>query len=104
MKFYFISNKLCLKQFLDIQFFAFMKYLTNLNGTEIHIVFEKLDIDRSGTLEFEEFYFLVCVLIAVKVKILIKFRFLIFEKFIYLERIKKKKNLSLGIQELFLIY
>jgi len=44
-----------------------MKCITNLNEFEIHTVFQKLDIDRSGTLEFEEFYFLVCVIIAVKV-------------------------------------
>lgn len=41
--------------------------MTDLSNNEIYTVFEKLDVDRSGTIEFEEFYFLVCILIAVKV-------------------------------------
>jgi Ca2+-binding EF-hand superfamily protein len=67
-----ISLFIIVEFYIDIQFFAFMKHVTNLKSSAIRTVFEKLDVDRSGTLEFEEFYFLVCVLVSVKVFI---FRF-----------------------------
>lgn len=54
-----------------------MKHVTNLKDREIHTVFDKLDIDRSGTIEFEEFYFLVCLLIAVKVIEIVRFLLLL---------------------------
>ena len=46
-----------------------MKYMTNLGRFEINKVFEKLDIDKSGHLEFEEFYLIFSVLIAIKVAV-----------------------------------
>lgn len=43
-----------------------MKYLTDLTKREIYLLFDKLDIDNSGCIEFEEFYFIICILIAIK--------------------------------------
>jgi Ca2+-binding EF-hand superfamily protein len=50
----------------DIQFLAFMKHATNLNTSKILKLFETLDVDDSQEMDFDEFYLLVCMLIAVK--------------------------------------
>ena len=53
---------------LDIQFLAFMKSVTDLNQRQIYEVFDMLDVDGSGLLDFDEFYLLVCILISVQVR------------------------------------
>lgn len=52
----------------DIQFLAFMRSVTDLGQRQIYKVFDMLDIDGSGLLDFDEFYLLVCILIAVQVR------------------------------------
>ena len=51
----------------DIQFFCFVSSITNLARTQIYKVFDMLDVDGSGELDFDEFYLLMAILIAVKV-------------------------------------
>lgn len=55
-------------QLNDVQFLAFMSSSTNLTTEQIYKVFDMLDVDCSGTLDFDEFYLLVCILIAVNDK------------------------------------
>jgi Ca2+-binding EF-hand superfamily protein len=55
---------------LDIQFLAFMKSVTDLNQRQIYKVFDMLDVDGSGLLDFDEFYLLVCILVSVQVRYL----------------------------------
>lgn len=50
----------------DVQFLAFMQYSTDLPENKIMKVFDTLDIDSSGLIEFDEFYLLICMLVAVK--------------------------------------
>eukprot|EP00736_Rhodelphis_marinus_P011467 Rmarinus@m.5563 len=50
----------------DIQFLAFMKTCTDLSESQAYRVFDMFDVDHSGSLEFDEFYLLVCMLIAIK--------------------------------------
>ena len=51
----------------DIQFFVFMRAVTDLSKDKIYAVFDMLDVDHSGLLDFDEFYLLICILIAVRV-------------------------------------
>ena len=51
----------------DIQFYAFMHHATDLSKDQIYRVFDMLDVDNSGLLDFDEFYLLVCILLAVRV-------------------------------------
>lgn len=75
---------------LDIQFYTFLKSSTDLNRDQIYAVFDMLDVSHSGLIDFDEFYLLVCILIAVKViiKHLILFNF----DLLFL-RTRKKRNL-----------
>ena len=57
-----------LMQFLDLQFYTFMHNATDLSKDMIYRVFDMLDVDHSGLLDFDEFYLLVCILIAVRVR------------------------------------
>jgi Ca2+-binding EF-hand superfamily protein len=50
----------------DIQFGCILSYATNLQKHEISSIFELFDLDASGRIEFDEFYLLVCILIAAK--------------------------------------
>ncbi|CAF0867540.1 unnamed protein product [Brachionus calyciflorus] len=50
----------------DLQFYSFMKCTTNLSSKQIITVFKKLDINKSGFIEIEEFYLIVCILISTK--------------------------------------
>eukprot|EP00948_MAST-09A_sp_MAST-9A-sp1_P000018 g18.t1 len=50
----------------DIQFLSLLKGLTDLPDNQIYRVFNMFDVDDSGTIEFDEFYLLVCMLIAIK--------------------------------------
>ncbi|EDO46223.1 predicted protein, partial [Nematostella vectensis] len=52
----------------DIQFWSFMRSATDLSKSEIYTVFDMLDVDCSGSIDFDEFYLLFCILIAVKDK------------------------------------
>ena len=51
----------------DVQFFVFMRTVTDLSKDKIYAVFDMLDVDQSGLLDFDEFYLLLCILIAVRV-------------------------------------
>ena len=51
----------------DLQFYHLMRRLTNLSRKQIYMVFDMLDTDGSGTLDFDEFYLLLCILVAQKV-------------------------------------
>lgn len=53
----------------DIQFYVFMRSATDLSREKIYGVFDVLDVDHSGLLDFDEFYLLVCILIAVRVSL-----------------------------------
>ena len=53
---------------VDIQFYAFMHSATDLSKDQIYRVFDMLDVDNSGLLDFDEFYLLVCILLAVRVR------------------------------------
>ena len=44
-----------------------MQHVTDLNSYNIYRVFDMLDVDGSGEIDFDEFYLLMCILIAVKV-------------------------------------
>lgn len=50
----------------DVQFQMLMRQITDLDETRIYKVFDMLDTDCSGSIDFNEFYLLVCILIAVK--------------------------------------
>eukprot|EP00835_Amoeboradix_gromovi_P003752 NODE_260_length_12610_cov_0.413076.p7 type:complete len:192 gc:universal NODE_260_length_12610_cov_0.413076:363-938(+) len=50
----------------DIQFCCFLLHATNLSSTQASHVFDILDLDKSGMVEFNEFYALVCILVAMK--------------------------------------
>jgi Ca2+-binding EF-hand superfamily protein len=49
----------------DIQFTSFLSSATDLNRTQIYKVFDIFDLDRSGSVEFDEFYLLICMLVAI---------------------------------------
>lgn len=51
-----------------MQFDAFMRSATDLNREHIYQVFDMLDVDHSGLLDFDEFYLLICILIAIRVR------------------------------------
>ena len=50
----------------DIQFLCFMKYATSLNEVKIMKCMDLLDTNSTGLIDFETFYPLICVLIAIK--------------------------------------
>lgn len=50
----------------DVQFCAFLKSVTDLTTTQIYKVFDMLDVDGSGSIDFNEFYLLICIVIAVQ--------------------------------------
>ncbi|KAJ3110333.1 EF-hand calcium-binding domain-containing protein 9 [Phlyctochytrium bullatum] len=50
----------------DIQFNTFMLLSTDLKEAQIYKVFDIFDLDRSGSVEFDEFYLLMCILVAIK--------------------------------------
>ncbi|ODM97307.1 EF-hand calcium-binding domain-containing protein 9 [Orchesella cincta] len=55
------SNKLN-----DVQFMLLLRNISNLSRYEIDVIFNLLDVDHSGEIEFEEFYLIFCILIANK--------------------------------------
>mmetsp|Transcript_26680 Transcript_26680/g.43628 ORF Transcript_26680/g.43628 Transcript_26680/m.43628 type:complete len:213 (+) Transcript_26680:84-722(+) len=50
----------------DVQFLAFMQASTDLPESQIYKVFDMFDVDDSGYVEFDEFYLLFCMLVAIK--------------------------------------
>ena len=54
----------------DVQFKMLMKRWTDLDERRIYKVFDMLDTNSSGLIDFNEFYLLVCILIAVKDKMI----------------------------------
>eukprot|EP00003_Mantamonas_plastica_P031316 TRINITY_DN809_c0_g1_i5.p1 TRINITY_DN809_c0_g1~~TRINITY_DN809_c0_g1_i5.p1 ORF type:complete len:320 (+),score=95.43 TRINITY_DN809_c0_g1_i5:95-961(+) len=50
----------------DLQFLALLQEITDLTERSIYTVFDMFDVDNSGSIEFDEFYLLCCMLIAVK--------------------------------------
>ncbi|KAI9320301.1 hypothetical protein DFJ73DRAFT_967253 [Zopfochytrium polystomum] len=50
----------------DIQFTAFMTSVTDLKERQVYKVFDIFDLDRSGSVEFDEFYVLISILVAIK--------------------------------------
>jgi len=53
--------------YLDIQFYHVIHHMTDLKPKEIYDVFDMLDTDGSGIIDFDEFYLLFCILVAHKV-------------------------------------
>ena len=43
--------------------------MTNLKEAQSYRLFDMLDLDKSGQMEFDEFYVLMCILIAIKVRV-----------------------------------
>lgn len=54
--------------FVDILFFQFMKRTTDMTQDMIYKIFDMLDFDGSGQIDFNEFYVIICILVAVKVR------------------------------------
>jgi len=52
--------------YLDIQFYHVIRHMTDLQPKEIYDVFDMLDTDGSGKIDFDEFYLLFCILVAHK--------------------------------------
>ena len=50
----------------DIQFNVLLTSVTDLTDTQSYKIFDLFDMDRSGGVEFEEFFLLICILVAVK--------------------------------------
>eukprot|EP00899_Mesostigma_viride_P002333 jgi/Mesvir1/120/Mv07788-RA.1 len=50
----------------DIAFRSFMCCATDLSEAKINHVFEMFDVDGNGFIDFDEFYLLVCMLVAIK--------------------------------------
>ena len=50
----------------DLAFVSFMMNATDLSEKETYIVFDIFDVDGSGNIEFDEFYLIICILIAIK--------------------------------------
>ena len=46
-----------------------MQSTTDLSKNKIYRVFDMLDVDQSGFIDFDEFYVLVCILLAVRVSV-----------------------------------
>ncbi|KAJ6667989.1 hypothetical protein lerEdw1_016310 [Lerista edwardsae] len=48
----------------DLQFYSFLHYVTDLTKSQIMLVFDLLDWDGTGEIGFDEFYMLVCIIMA----------------------------------------
>ena len=48
-------------------FCSWLRSCTNLKGSQVYDLFELFDVDRSGTIDFDEFYLVIAILVAVKV-------------------------------------
>lgn len=52
---------------IDVLFYHFLHHVTNLNRRQIMIVFNMLDWNAMGEIAFDQFYMLVCILLAQQV-------------------------------------
>lgn len=52
----------------DVQFLAFMQRTTDLSKRKIYRIFDMLDVEHAGLLNFDEFYILICIMLAVRVR------------------------------------
>ncbi|KAL2917630.1 EF-hand calcium-binding domain-containing protein 9 [Polyrhizophydium stewartii] len=50
----------------DVQFQCIMTHATDLKESQIYKIFDLFDLDGSGSVEFDEFYLLICILVAMK--------------------------------------
>lgn len=50
----------------DLAFVAFMVGTTTMTEAEAYKVFDIFDVDSNGSIEFDEFYLIICILIAIK--------------------------------------
>ena len=70
--------------------------MTNLSEAHCYRLVDMLDLDKSGNLEFDEFYVLMCILISIKVRCCQRsterFRMQLASKMIDFGRIIEKKN------------
>ncbi|XP_058027295.1 EF-hand calcium-binding domain-containing protein 9 isoform X2 [Ahaetulla prasina] len=48
----------------NMQFYYFVRHVTNLSKSQIMLVFDLLDWDGKGEIGFDEFYMLVCIIMA----------------------------------------
>ncbi|XP_070595516.1 EF-hand calcium-binding domain-containing protein 9 isoform X2 [Erythrolamprus reginae] len=48
----------------DLQFYYFLHHVTNLRRSQIMLVFDLLDWNGNGEIGFDEFYMLVCIIMA----------------------------------------
>lgn len=48
----------------DVLFYHFLHHVTNLNRRQIMTVFNMLDWNALGEIGFDQFYMLVCILLA----------------------------------------
>ncbi|KAM3844538.1 EF-hand calcium-binding domain-containing protein 9 isoform 2-T2 [Vipera latastei] len=48
----------------NLQFYRFLQHVTNLSSAQIMLVFDLLDWDGKGEIGFDEFYMLVCIIMA----------------------------------------
>nr|XP_056703780.1 EF-hand calcium-binding domain-containing protein 9 [Euleptes europaea] len=48
----------------DLQFYHFLRYVTDLSKDEIMLVFDLLDWDSKGEIGYDEFYMLVCIIMS----------------------------------------
>ncbi|KAF0295020.1 EF-hand calcium-binding domain-containing protein 9 [Amphibalanus amphitrite] len=53
----------------DVIFCAWLRSCTNLKGHQVYDLFELFDVDRSGEIDFDEFYLVIAILVAVKDKV-----------------------------------
>ena len=52
----------------DVQFFHWMEEVSKFNRVNVETIYGMLDGDNNGYIEFEQFYLIVCILIALKDK------------------------------------
>ncbi|KAJ8025936.1 EF-hand calcium-binding domain-containing protein 9 [Holothuria leucospilota] len=64
----FYTNRRIKHCLADIQFNQFMHSCTDMSTLQIYKVFDMLDVDGSGKIDFDEFYLLACILISLKDK------------------------------------
>uniref|UniRef100_H3ALX8 EF-hand calcium binding domain 9 n=1 Tax=Latimeria chalumnae TaxID=7897 RepID=H3ALX8_LATCH len=53
----------------DVQFCCFLRYVTDLKKKDIMLIFDMLDWNGVGEIGFEEFYMLICVIVANQEKV-----------------------------------
>ncbi|XP_070595513.1 EF-hand calcium-binding domain-containing protein 9 isoform X1 [Erythrolamprus reginae] len=59
-----LSGHRILRFYGDLQFYYFLHHVTNLRRSQIMLVFDLLDWNGNGEIGFDEFYMLVCIIMA----------------------------------------